>query len=93
MGAKLYVGNLTVGTTEASLTQLFAPYGTVKAVDILMSRDAGHSRGFGFVEMDNDAEAGAAIAGLNGKSVGGRSLTVTEASPRADWGYYGQGRR
>ncbi len=86
MGAKLYVGNLTFDTSEAALADMFTPYGTVKSAQVITDRDTGRSKGFGFVEMSNDAEAQAAIAGLNGNMVGGRSLTVNEAKPREDRG-------
>jgi RNA recognition motif-containing protein len=86
MGKKLYVGNLSYETTDADLKQLFAAYGTVQSAQVIMDRDAGRSKGFGFVEMGNDQEAQAAIAGLSGKEVGGRSLTVNEARPREDRG-------
>jgi RNA recognition motif-containing protein len=86
MGKKLYVGNLSYETTDADLEQLFATYGRVESAQVIMDRDAGRSKGFGFVEMGNDQEAQAAIAGLSGKEVGGRSLTVNEARPREDRG-------
>ena len=86
MGKKLYVGNLTYGVTDAALEQLFAPFGTVQSAQVIMDRDTGRSKGFGFVEMGSDQEAQAAIAGLSGKQVGGRSLTVNEAKPREDRG-------
>jgi RNA recognition motif-containing protein len=86
MGKKLYVGNLSYETTDANLEAMFAAFGTVQSVQIIMDRDTGRSKGFGFVEMGSDAEAQAAIAGLSGKQVGGRSLTVNEAKPREDRG-------
>ncbi len=86
MGKKLYVGNLSYDTTDGLLEQLFTEYGTVQLAQVIMDRDAGRSRGFGFVEMGSDQEAQAAIAGLSGKQVGGRSLTVNEAKPREDRG-------
>jgi RNA recognition motif-containing protein len=97
MGKKLYVGNLSYETGDAELEALFAPYGTVQSVQIIMDRDTGRSKGFGFVEMGSDAEAQAAIAGLSGKQVGGRNLTVNEAKPKEDrgggrGGYGGGGR-
>jgi RNA recognition motif-containing protein len=82
MGMKLYVGNLTYGVTDAALEQMFAPHGTVKSAQVIMDRDTGRSKGFGFVEMTNDNEARAAIAALNGQQVEGRALTVNEARPR-----------
>ncbi len=86
MGKKLYVGNLTYGMTDSSLTQLFAEFGTVASAQVIMDRDTGRSKGFGFVEMGSDQEAQAAIAGLNGKQVEGRSLTVNEARPKTEGG-------
>lgn len=84
MAAKLYVGNLTYGTTDATLNEMFTPYGTVRSSQIITDRETGQSKGFGFVEMSNDGEAQAAIAGLNGNQVGGRSLTVNAAKPKTD---------
>jgi len=86
MGKKLYVGNLTYDTTDSALEQMFAPHGTVQSAQVIMDRDTGRSKGFGFVEMGSDQEAQAAIAALNGQQVGGRSLTVNEARPREDRG-------
>ncbi|HXY37154.1 MAG TPA: RNA-binding protein [Planctomycetaceae bacterium] len=86
MGKKLYVGNLSYETTNESLEQMFAAYGSVQSAQIVMDRETGRSKGFGFVEMGSDQEAQAAINGLNGKEVGGRSLTVNEARPREDRG-------
>src|SRR5208282_2256849 len=86
MGKKLYVGNLTYGATDSTLTQLFEPHGTVQSAQVIMDRDTGRSKGFGIVEMSNDAEAQAAIQELNGKEVEGRALTVNEARPREDRG-------
>jgi cold-inducible RNA-binding protein len=84
MGKKLYVGNLTYTATDSTLTELFQAHGTVQSAQIIMDRDAGRSKGFGFVEMGSDPEAQAAIAALNGKEVDGRSLTVNEAKPREE---------
>ncbi len=81
---KLYVGNLAFSTTESDLRAMFAPYGAVESASLVTDRDTGRSRGFGFVEMTNDAEAAAAISGLNGKDSGGRPLTVNEARPRTE---------
>src|SRR5262245_26343150 len=86
MGKKLYVGNLSYETTDSALEQMFAAFGTVQSAQVIMDRDTGRSKGFGFVEMGSDAEAQAAIAGLSGKMVGGRSLTVNEAKPKEDRG-------
>ena len=81
MGKKLYVGNLTYGVTDSDLEQMFAPHGTVQSAQVIMDRDTGRSKGFGFVEMGSDREAQAAIVALSGKEVGGRALTVNEAKP------------
>ena len=86
MGKKLYVGNLTYDVTDSALEQMFAPHGTVQSAQVIMDRDTGRSKGFGFVEMGSDQEAQAAIQALNGQMVGGRSLTVNEAKPREDRG-------
>jgi RNA recognition motif-containing protein len=91
MGRKLYVGNLTYGTTDSTLEQLFAAHGTVQSAQVIMDRDTGRSKGFGFVEMGSDQEAQAAIAAMNGKEVDGRALTVNEARPREDRGGGGGG--
>ncbi|MCI0378809.1 MAG: RNA-binding protein [Gemmataceae bacterium] len=86
MGKKLYVGNLGYGVTDSELTTMFEAHGTVESAQIIMDRDTGRSKGFGFVEMKSDQEAQAAIAALNGKESGGRSLTVNEARPRSESG-------
>jgi cold-inducible RNA-binding protein len=86
MGKKLYVGNLTYGVTDSTLEQMFAAHGTVQSAQVIMDRDTGKSKGFGFVEMGSDQEAQAAITALNGQPVEGRSLTVNEARPREDRG-------
>ena len=86
MGRKLYVGNLTYGVTNSTLEQMFAAHGTVESAQVIMDRDTGRSKGFGFVEMKTDQEAQAAIAAMNGKDVEGRALTVNEAKPREDRG-------
>src|SRR5260370_42030066 len=86
MGKKLYVGNLTYGVTDSALQQMFEAHGTVQSAQVIMDRDTGRSKGFGFVEMGSDAEAQAAIAALNGKEVEGRSLTVNEAKPKTEGG-------
>ena len=80
----IFIGNLALATTEEDLAQLFHPYGTIGRVQILQDRDTGRSRGFGFVEMPDATEAQAAIDGLNGTSLGGRSLTVNAARQRAE---------
>jgi cold-inducible RNA-binding protein len=84
MGMRIFVGSLALTTTEAELRQVCTHYGRVERVQILQDRETGRSRGFGFVEMPNTAEAQAAIAGLNGRSLGGRLLTVNEARPREE---------
>jgi RNA recognition motif-containing protein len=86
MGKKLYVGNLSYDTTDSTLEQMFAAHGTVQSAQIIMDRDTGRSKGFGFVEMGSEQEAQAAIAALHGKEVGGRTLTVNEARPREERG-------
>jgi RNA recognition motif-containing protein len=86
MGKKLYVGNLSYDVSNESLEEMFAAFGSVQSAQIVMDRDTGRSKGFGFVEMSSDQEAQAAINGLNGKEAGGRSLTVNEARPREDRG-------
>jgi cold-inducible RNA-binding protein len=86
MGKKLYVGNLTYGVTDSDLQQMFAAHGTVQSAQVIMDRDTGRSKGFGFVEMGSDQEAQAAIAALNGKDMNGRNLTVNEAKPRESGG-------
>ncbi len=83
---KIFVGNFSFNTTEADLRQWFQPFGAVDSATVVTDRDTGRSRGFGFVEMPNDSEAEAAIAGLNGKDGGGRALTVNEARPKAERG-------
>jgi len=93
MGKKLYVGNLSYGVNDSTLAQLFEPHGTVQSAQVIMDRDTGRSKGFGFVEMGSDAEAQAAIAALNGKDMEGRSLTVNEARPREERGGGGGGGR
>jgi RNA recognition motif-containing protein len=84
MSKKIYVGNLSFDTTDEKLNQLFATYGQVTSANVIMDRLTGRSRGFGFVEMENNAEADKAIAELNGKSTDGRALKVSEAQPRED---------
>src|SRR6478672_5860853 len=86
MGRKLYVGNLAYGVTDATLEQMFAPHGTVQSAQVIMDRDTGRSKGFGFVEMNSDQEAQAAIQALNGKEADGRALTVNEARPKTEGG-------
>ncbi len=91
MGKKLYVGNLAYGVTDADLQRLFEAHGTVQSAQVIMDRDTGRSKGFGFVEMGSDAEAQAAIQALSGKEVDGRALTVNEARPKTEGGRGGGG--
>jgi RNA recognition motif-containing protein len=86
MAMKLYVGNLSFNTTSEDLQDLFSQAGTVESASVVEDRDTGRSRGFGFVEMSSKEEGEAAISQFNGKEVGGRALTVTEAKPREDRG-------
>ena len=81
MGNKLYVGNLPYSFRDEDLQQAFAAYGSVSSAKVMMERDTGRSKGFGFVEMGSDAEAQAAIGGMNGQQFGGRGLVVNEARP------------
>lgn len=92
MGKKIYVGNLAYGVSSSDLQQMFEAHGTVQSAQVIMDRDTGRSKGFGFVEMESDQEAEAAIAALNGQQVDGRTLTVNEARPREDRGGGGGGR-
>ena len=80
----IFVGNLSFSVTEATLRSLFEAYGSVAKVNVVTDRDTGRAKGFGFVEMTNDAEAAKAINGLNGKDVEGRTLNVNEARPKAE---------
>ena len=91
MGKKLYVGNLSYNVDSSELEQLFGAHGQVVSAQIINDRDTGRSKGFGFVEMADDAEADAAIAALNGQQHNGRALTVNEARPREDRGGGGGG--
>ena len=86
MGSKLYVGNLSYETTGSDLEQLFTPHGTVRSAEIIADRDTGRSKGFGFVQMESDDAAQAAISALNGADCQGRPLTVNVAMPREDRG-------
>jgi len=90
---KLYVGNLSYGATESTIRSLFENHGAVESVNLITDRDTGRSKGFGFVEMTNDAEAQNAISALNGKEVDGRALTVNEARPKEERSGGGGGRR
>jgi RNA recognition motif-containing protein len=91
MAKKLYVGNLTYGVTDSDLQRMFEAFGSVQSAQVIMDRDTGRSKGFGFVEMGSDAEAQAAISGMNGKEVDGRALTVNEARPKESGGGGGRG--
>jgi RNA recognition motif-containing protein len=82
LSKKLYVGNLTYNVNETDLEALFAPFGTVQSAQVIVDRETNRSKGFGFVEMDTDAQAQAAIQGLNEREHDGRNLTVNEAKPR-----------
>ncbi len=99
MGNKLYVGNLPYSVRDEDLNQAFSAYGSVSSAKVMMERETGRSKGFGFVEMGSDAEAQSAIQGMNGQSLGGRSLVVNEARPmeprppRSGGGGFGGGRR
>ena len=88
---KLYVGNLSYDTSESELHQMFSEHGEVTSANLVMDRETGRPRGFGFVEFANDDHAKAAIEALNGKSMGGRDLTVNEARPRENRGGGGGG--
>ena len=81
MGNKLYVGNLPYSYRDQDMEQAFAQFGTVSSARVMMERDTGRSKGFGFVEMGSEAEAQAAIRGMNGQQIGGRGLVVNEARP------------
>jgi RNA recognition motif-containing protein len=97
MGNKLYVGNLPYTVRDDDLQQAFSAFGSVSSAKVMMERDTGRSKGFGFVEMGSDAEAQSAIQGMNGQSLGGRSLVVNEARPMEPRpprsGGFGGGRR
>ena len=102
MGNKLYVGNLPYSFRDSDLEQAFGEFGTVTSAKVMMERDTGRSKGFGFVEMSSGAEAQAAIEGMNGRQSGGRALVVNEARPMeqrprgfggGEGGGYGGGRR
>jgi len=91
MGKKLFVGNLAFSTSGADLESLFSSAGTVESATVVTDRDSGRSRGFGFVEMSTSEEANKAIAELNGRDVGGRTINVSEAKPREGGGGGGGG--
>lgn len=87
----IYVGNLPYGTTDQELQDLFSQFGAISKVSIIIDRETGRSKGFGFVEMTDDGEARQAIEALNGQQFGGRALTVNEARPRTERGGGGGG--
>ena len=91
MSMRLYVGNLSYSVTSQSLETLFGDFGQVKSAQVVQDRDTGRSKGFGFVEMNDNSQAQAAIAGLNLKEIDGRCLTVNEARPREERGGGGRG--
>jgi hypothetical protein len=99
MGNKLYVGNLPYSVRDGDLEQAFGAFGAVTSAKVMMERDTGRSKGFGFVEMGSDAEAQAAIEGMHGQALGGRNIVVNEARPmeprppRSGGGGFGGGRR
>jgi RNA recognition motif-containing protein len=86
MGNKLYVGNLSYGVSNADLEQVFSAHGDVRSAMVVMDRETGRSKGFGFVEMGTDQEAQTAINALHGKEISGRTLTVNEARPKEEGG-------
>lgn len=91
MGKKLYVGNLPYAVADRDLEEMFAPFGAVRSAQVIIDRDTGRSKGFGFVEMETDNDAQAAISGMNGKEIEGRALTVNEARPKEGGGGGGRG--
>jgi RNA recognition motif-containing protein len=96
MSSKLYVGNLSYSVRDDDLQQKFSEFGGVQSAKVMMDRDSGRSKGFGFVEMSSDAEAKAAITGMHGQNVDGRDMVVNEArpmEPRTGGGGFGGGRR
>ena len=93
MAKKLYVGNLAYGVTSDDLLQIFEEFGAIRSAEVLIDRETGRSRGFGFVEMEDDAAATAAIEALDGQDNQGRRLTVNEAKPRTPGGGGGGGGR
>jgi RNA recognition motif-containing protein len=89
----IYVGNLPYSATDADLREAFAQYGDVTNVQLISDKFTGESKGFGFVEMDNNSQADAAIKGLNGSAIKGRNITVNQAKPRSDRPSHGGGGR
>src|SRR3989339_1174975 len=92
MGLKLYVGNLSYSVDDGGIRSMFEAHGTVTSANVIMDRESGRSKGFGFVEMGSEQEAQAAISAMNGKDVEGRALTVNEARPKTEGGGGGRGR-
>lgn len=92
MGKKLYIGNLAYSVDSAQLSDVFAEFGTVDSANVIMDRDTGRSKGFGFVEMSAESEAADAIDQLNGKDLSGRAMNVSEAKPQAPRNGGGGGR-
>ena len=93
MAKKIYVGNMNYATTEDQISELFAEFGNVLSVDVIVDRFTGQSKGFGFVEMENEAEALAAVEALNGREIDGRQLRVKEAKARTAGGAHRPHRR
>lgn len=91
MGKKLYVGNLSFTLGDSDLEQIFTAHGAVRSAQVIMDRETGRSKGFGFVEMETEEAAQSAISALNGREVNGRALTVNEARPREEGGSRGGG--
>jgi hypothetical protein len=91
MGKKLYVGNLPYSVGDSELSEMFAEHGSVVSAQVVLDRETGRSKGFGFVEMSTDEEANSAINGMNGKDINGRALTVNEARPKPGGGAGGGG--
>jgi len=89
MGKKLYVGNLGYGVTDSDLQQMFTPHGAVESAQVIMDRESGRSKGFGFVEMSSSTEAQAAIGALDGQQHDGRAIKVNEAKPKESSGSSG----
>lgn len=89
---KIYIGNMSFDTTEDTIRQAFEAYGEITSINLISDRDSGRPKGFGFVEMANDEQAKAAIAGLNGTDMGGRTVNVNEARPRPEGGNRGGSR-
>lgn len=90
---RIFIGNLSFETTQADIEAKFKPFGAVTSVDVITDRDSGRSKGFGFVEMPKNEEANAAVSGLHGTTLGGRTVTVNEAKPRSTNGRPAEARR